>query len=154
MLLLPLTALASALCASAATPSYLPRAGSGSGGSAASGSAVPKFTYSPPNHSFPGVQATGKNGPTNPDKPSLHTPVNQTSDARLASLNSIDDWCTFGPEPLHNKDTLGDLEQTTVAYCTQPRNNARVIVRLPLPLRTMQSVIRCCAPCALDVSGH
>lgn len=31
------------------------------------------------------------------DSPSLNTPINQTSLARLASVNSIDDWCTFGP---------------------------------------------------------
>lgn len=91
----------------------------------------PPFSYGTPSNSFWGVQGRGKNGPTNPQEPSLNTPVNQSSDARLASLNSIDDWCTFGPSPLNNTDTLGDLEQTTVAYCTKPRNNARVIVRVP-----------------------
>lgn len=87
----------------------------------------PKFTYQAPSNDFPGVQSKNRNGPTNPDHPSLHTPINQRSEARLASINSIDDWCTFGPRALHNTKTLGEIEQTTVAYCTQPRNNARVI---------------------------
>lgn len=89
------------------------------------------FSYGTPTPDFWGVQGRGKNGPTNPDEPQLNTAVNQTSDSRLASINSIDDWCTFGPSPINNTDTLGDLEQTTVAYCTKPRNNARVIVRMP-----------------------
>lgn len=87
------------------------------------------FQYGTPSHNYLGVQGRGSNGPTNPDQPSLNTPINQSSDARLATLNSVEDWCTFGPEPLNNTDTMGDLEATTVAYCTKPRNNARVIVR-------------------------
>lgn len=86
---------------------------------------APKFTYGTPQHDYPGVVAKGKNGPTNPNKPKLNTPVNQTSEARLATINSVDDWCTFGPKD--NKKTLGDTEFETVAYCTKPRNNARVI---------------------------
>lgn len=88
------------------------------------------FSYGKADNSYWGVKGRGKNGPTNPDEPSLNTAINQTSVARLASLNSVDDWCTFGPEPLNNTDTMGDLEATTVAYCTKPRNNARVIVRI------------------------
>lgn len=88
-------------------------------------STTPKFEYGEPKHDYPGVVATGKTGPTNPEKPELGTKVNQTSEARLATINSVDDWCTFGPK---DKDTeLGDVEGETVAYCTKPRNNARVI---------------------------
>jgi hypothetical protein len=88
----------------------------------------PKFSYGTPSANAPGVKSANKNGATNPSKPSLNTPINQTSVARLASINSIDDWCTFGPMPVPNNQTLGYLEETTVAYCTKPRNNARVIV--------------------------
>ncbi|KAF8196951.1 hypothetical protein BJ912DRAFT_1020896 [Pholiota molesta] len=44
-------------------------------------------------------------GPTNPPQPTLGTPINQGSMARLLSLNSVD----------------------VCAWCTQPRNNARLI---------------------------
>ena len=88
-------------------------------------SSTPKFEYGEPKHDYPGVVATGKTGPTNPEKPKLGTKVNQTSEARLATLNSVDDWCTFGPKD--KGEELGDGEGETVAYCTKPRNNARVI---------------------------
>ncbi|CAO1629330.1 unnamed protein product [Sympodiomycopsis kandeliae] len=92
--------------------------------SAAGSNNVPKFQYGTPNPNAPGVVGANKNGPTNPKAPSMNTPINQTSDARLASINSIDDWCTFGPP---TQTTIGDIEGETVAYCTKPRNNARVI---------------------------
>jgi hypothetical protein len=38
----------------------------------------------------PGVIATGTMGPTNPPEPTLGTSINQTSMARLVSINSID----------------------------------------------------------------
>jgi len=38
-----------------------------------------------------GVIATGTMGATNPPQPSLGTPVNQSSMARLISINAIDD---------------------------------------------------------------
>jgi len=38
----------------------------------------------------PGVVATGTMGVTNPPQPTLGTAINQTSNARLVSLNSID----------------------------------------------------------------
>lgn len=85
------------------------------------------FEYGTPSNTYWGVQGRGKNGPTNPQTPSLNTPVNQSSESRLATLNGVDDWCTFAPEPLNNTQTMGYLEATTVAYCTKPRNNARVI---------------------------
>lgn len=37
-----------------------------------------------------GVVATGTMGPTNPPQPTIPTSINQTSYARLVSLNSID----------------------------------------------------------------
>ncbi|KDN52095.1 hypothetical protein K437DRAFT_261644 [Tilletiaria anomala UBC 951] len=88
---------------------------------------VPRFVYGTPNPNAPGVKSRNKNGATNPKSAQLNTPINQTSVSRLASINSIDDWCTFGPEPVPNTQQMGDIEQTTVAYCTKARNNARVI---------------------------
>lgn len=75
--------------------------------------------------SLPGVIATGPMGANNPENAILGTPVNQTSMARLLSLNSIDDFCLFGPpEP---NSIIGNVEPIVVAYCTQARNNARLI---------------------------
>ncbi|SPO31479.1 uncharacterized protein UTRI_06609 [Ustilago trichophora] len=85
----------------------------------------PPFRYGTPSPNYPGVRGTNRNGPTNPSTPQLNTPINQTSNSRLASLNSIDDWCTFGPEVPGT--IIGNVEGETVAYCTKPRNNARVI---------------------------
>ena len=93
--------------------------------SAQSSSSVPPFQYGTPNPDYPGVKSTARNGPTNPSSPQLNTPINQTSTSRLASINSVDDWCTFGPPG--TGQPLADVEEITVAYCTKPRNNARVI---------------------------
>ncbi|AFR92907.1 immunoreactive mannoprotein MP88 [Cryptococcus neoformans C23] len=71
------------------------------------------------------VTATGTMGPTNPPEPTLGTPINQTSYARLLSLNAIDDFCLFAP-PVPNS-VIGETEAEEVAWCVQPRNNARVI---------------------------
>ncbi|SNX87926.1 uncharacterized protein MEPE_06637 [Melanopsichium pennsylvanicum] len=90
-----------------------------------SAQSVPAFRYGTPSTDYPGVKGTNSNGPTNPSSPQLNTPINQTSNSRLASLNSIDDWCTFGPEVAGT--VIGDVEGETVAYCTKARNNARVI---------------------------
>ncbi|EST06764.2 hypothetical protein PSEUBRA_003746 [Kalmanozyma brasiliensis GHG001] len=108
-------------------------------------SSVPPFRYGTPSASFPGVRGTNRNGPTNPSAPQLNTPINQTSDSRLASLNSVDDWCTFGPQVPGT--IIGNVEGETVAYCTKARNNARVIpdgtvtaahfVRTPLYVQLM-----------------
>ncbi|SPO28765.1 uncharacterized protein UTRI_04643 [Ustilago trichophora] len=103
------TVLASALAVSAQSTSSNP----------------PPFQYGTPNPDAPGVKSTNRNGPTNPTAPQLNTPINQTSVSRLASINSIDDWCTFGPPG--TGQPLADVEEITVAYCTKPRNNARVI---------------------------
>ncbi|KAJ7450044.1 hypothetical protein B0H11DRAFT_325193 [Mycena galericulata] len=75
--------------------------------------------------SFPaGVIATGTQGVTNPPVPTLGTAINQTSMARLLSVNSVDDFCIFAPPYLAN---ISDTETLEVAWCTKPRNNARVI---------------------------
>ncbi|KAJ7722665.1 hypothetical protein DFH07DRAFT_971848 [Mycena maculata] len=75
--------------------------------------------------SFPaGVIATGTQGITNPPVPTTGTAINQTSMARLLSINSIDDFCIFAPPYLAN---ISDTEQIEVAWCTQQRNNARLI---------------------------
>ncbi|KAF7316545.1 hypothetical protein MIND_00173800 [Mycena indigotica] len=72
----------------------------------------------------PGVLATGTQGVTNPPVPTLPTTIDQTSMARLLSINSIDDFCIFAPPSF---DTIPNTETVEVAWCTQPRNNARVI---------------------------
>ncbi|KAJ7785139.1 hypothetical protein DFH07DRAFT_900400 [Mycena maculata] len=75
--------------------------------------------------SFPaGVLATGTQGVTNPPVPTMPTTIDQTSMARLLSVNSIDDFCIFAPPSLA---TIPDTETIEVAWCTLPRNNARVI---------------------------
>ncbi|KNZ79040.1 hypothetical protein J132_04740 [Termitomyces sp. J132] len=73
---------------------------------------------------FPGVIATGTMGPTNPPAPTMGTSINQTSFARLLTVNSIDDFCLFAPPSLSN---ISDSETFEVAWCTQQRNNARLI---------------------------
>lgn len=88
-------------------------------------SSIPPFAYGNPSNSYQNVVDQHPEGKTNPASPSLHTEVNQDSDSRLLSVNSFDDWCTFAPKSL--KKDLGDVEETVVAYCTKPRNNARVI---------------------------
>lgn len=71
------------------------------------------------------VTATGTMGTTNPPAATLGTANNQSSMARLISLNGINDFCLFAPpEP---NGSIGDTEAIEVAYCLQPRNNARLI---------------------------
>ncbi|KAJ7038679.1 hypothetical protein C8F04DRAFT_1088304 [Mycena alexandri] len=75
---------------------------------------------------FPaGVIATGTQGVTNPPVPTMPTTINQTSMARLLSVNSIDDFCLFAPPT--GPAEIPDTEELEVAWCTKPRNNARVI---------------------------
>ncbi|KAF8184155.1 hypothetical protein K438DRAFT_1838430 [Mycena galopus ATCC 62051] len=74
----------------------------------------------------PGVIATGTQGVTNPPVPTIPTTINQTSMARLLSLNSINDFCIFAP-PTGYAFIPGFGATDEVAWCTQPRNNARVI---------------------------
>ncbi|KAF8639345.1 hypothetical protein AX17_001564 [Amanita inopinata Kibby_2008] len=72
----------------------------------------------------PGVLASGTMGVTNPPQATMATSINQTSMARLLTVNSIDDFCIFAPPTMQN---IGDSETVEVAWCTQPRNNARLI---------------------------
>ncbi|KAJ7744150.1 hypothetical protein B0H16DRAFT_1560342 [Mycena metata] len=75
---------------------------------------------------FPaGVIATGTQGVTNPPMATMPTTINQTSMARLLSVNSIDDFCLFAPPT--GPAEISDTEELEVAWCTKPRNNARVI---------------------------
>ncbi|CAD6938728.1 unnamed protein product [Tilletia controversa] len=83
------------------------------------------FVYGKVSSTYPGVRGSNKNGPTNPKNPSLGTKIDQSSDSRLASVNSVDDWCTFGPAG--TDQPIGDVEGETVAWCTKARNGARVI---------------------------
>jgi len=73
---------------------------------------------------YPGVIATGTQGVTNPPQATAPTAINQTSYSRLLSINNVDDWCIFAPPTLGN---ISDTEQIEVAWCTQPRNDARLI---------------------------
>jgi hypothetical protein len=63
-------------------------------------------------------------GKTNPTNPVTNTPVNQTSESRLLTLNSVDDFCIFAPP---YEITIAESEPFVVSWCTKPRNNARVI---------------------------
>ncbi|KAF9032385.1 hypothetical protein BJ165DRAFT_1410837 [Panaeolus papilionaceus] len=72
----------------------------------------------------PGVIATGTMGPTNPPAPTMGTALNQSSDARLLSINGVDDFCLFAPPAPQD---IGDSETFEVAWCTKQRNNARLI---------------------------
>lgn len=81
------------------------------------------------------VTATGTMGVTNPPQATMGTSINQTSDARLLSVNSIDDLyvpitsgrifavrltarsCIFGPpEP---NSVIGNTEEIEVAWCVR-----------------------------------
>ncbi|WFD42761.1 hypothetical protein MPSI1_001411 [Malassezia psittaci] len=118
----------SMMSSAASTPTSAMAAGSSSAAAATTSSSsmsVPAFSYGTANSTYPGVVATGPLGATNPPQPSLNTTVNQTSVSRLVSINSVDDWCTFGP--VNTSDLLGQQEGEVVAYCTKPRNDARVI---------------------------
>jgi len=92
------------------------------------------------------VTATGTMGVTNPAEPSLGTSVNQTSYARLLSVNSVDDFCIFAP-PVPNS-VIGETETEEVAWCVQPRNDARVI-----PDGTLQAVHFVKTPLYVQVMG-
>lgn len=95
------------------------------------------------------VIATGPNGPTNPDHPSfaqVGTTVNQKSLARLLSVNAIDDFCLFGP--MNPNSEIGPSEHNVVAWCTKPRNNARII-----PDGTIKSAQFLRTPSYVQVSG-
>lgn len=92
------------------------------------------------------VTATGTMGVTNPPQATAGTPINQTSDARLLTVNSIDDFCIFAPpEP---NSVIGNTEQIEVAWCVQPRNNARVI-----PDGVLQAVHFVKTPLYVQVQG-
>lgn len=78
------------------------------------------------------VTASFPNGATNPDTPGFYpigSYVNQTSDSRLISLNGVDDFCLWGPLDVNGgqNNLIGNIEPEVVAYCTKPRNNARLI---------------------------
>ncbi|WWC64970.1 uncharacterized protein I303_107584 [Kwoniella dejecticola CBS 10117] len=78
------------------------------------------------------VTATNPNGVTNPDKPEFYpigSYVNSTSDSRLITLNGVDDFCLWGPPDQSGapENEIGNVEPIVVAYCTKPRNGARLI---------------------------
>lgn len=95
------------------------------------------------------VVATGPNGPTNPSQPgfaSVGSTVDRNSDARLLTVNAIDDFCLFAPKDPNS--VIGDVEHNVVAYCTKPRNNARLI-----PDGTIKSAQFLKTPTYVQVSG-
>ncbi|WVF67809.1 hypothetical protein IAT40_002570 [Kwoniella sp. CBS 6097] len=78
------------------------------------------------------VTASFPNGVTNPDQPEfmpIGSYVNQTSLSRLLTLNGVDDFCLFGPPDQSGgpENEIGNVEPVVVAYCTKPRNDARLI---------------------------
>ncbi|GMK54281.1 hypothetical protein CspeluHIS016_0108670 [Cutaneotrichosporon spelunceum] len=95
------------------------------------------------------VVATGPNGPTNPDQPfflPVGSRVNQASDARLITVNAIDDFCLFAP--MNPNSDIGPNEASVVAWCTKPRNNARLI-----PDGTIRAAQFLRTPSYVQVSG-
>lgn len=94
------------------------------------------------------VTATGTMGSTNPPEPTLGTAINQTSYARLLSINSIDDFCLFLPPEAGPNSVIGNTEAIEVAWCVQPRNNARVI-----PDGVLQAVHFVKTPLYVQVQG-
>jgi hypothetical protein len=38
----------------------------------------------------------------------------------------VNDFCLFGP-PENDNEPIGNIEEKVVAYCSQPRNGARII---------------------------
>ncbi|WWD20916.1 hypothetical protein CI109_105394 [Kwoniella shandongensis] len=78
------------------------------------------------------VTASFPNGATNPAEPSFYPVgsfVNQTSLSRLLTLNGVDDFCLYGPPESGTgvENEIGSVEPIVVAYCTKPRNGARLI---------------------------
>ncbi|KAF8300468.1 hypothetical protein DL93DRAFT_2233801 [Clavulina sp. PMI_390] len=53
------------------------------------------------------------------------TTQGQDSDCQTALVNSIDDWCTWGPATPNS--SIQDVEAATVAWCTKPGHGTRVI---------------------------
>jgi hypothetical protein len=75
-----------------------------------------------------GVIASGPNGPTNPDVPyfmAVGSQVDQQSLSRLMTVNSVDDFCMWGPPEPGPDSLIGNTEHEVVAWCTKPRNGAR-----------------------------
>jgi len=97
------------------------------------------------------VTATQPNGRTNPSAPAfmpVGSYVNQTSVSRLISLNSVDDFCLWGPPEPGPDSLIGNVEPIVVAYCTKPRNNARLI-----PDGTIQAAHYIKTPLYVQISG-
>ncbi|KAI0293369.1 hypothetical protein B0F90DRAFT_1941084 [Multifurca ochricompacta] len=77
-------------------------------------------TYLPsnaPNQSEQGQFGTNKCG----------TGYNQTSKCQNAYLNSVDDWCIFGPPDPGPESVIGNTERIEVAWCIKSGYGTRVI---------------------------
>ncbi|KAN0135466.1 hypothetical protein V8E53_006745 [Lactarius tabidus] len=55
------------------------------------------------------------------------TGSNQTSQCQNAYLNSLDDWCIFGPPDPGPASVIGNTERIEVAYCLQANYGTRII---------------------------
>ncbi|KAJ9111669.1 hypothetical protein QFC19_001028 [Naganishia cerealis] len=99
-----------------------------------------------------GIVATNPNGVTNPAAPSLAevgSIVNQTSYSRLLTLNSVEDFCIFGPPESGPNSLIGNVEPIVVAYCAKARNNARII-----PDGTIHSAHFIKTPMYVQIQGY
>ncbi|KAJ7588282.1 hypothetical protein C8J56DRAFT_890087 [Mycena floridula] len=87
---------------------------------------------------FPaGVLATGTMGVTNPPQATMGTPINQNSDARLLTYSSlrvsrltcliIRIGVSLHQRLLTQRSRMSVWKGEVVAWCTKPRNNARLI---------------------------
>lgn len=74
------------------------------------------------------------------------TTEGQNSDCQLAMINSIDDFCLWGPATANS--TIADTEAATVAWCTKPGHGTRVI-----PENTLTGVQFLKAPSYILVAG-
>lgn len=55
------------------------------------------------------------------------TGSNQTSECQNAYINSLDDWCIFGPPDPGPGSVIGNTERIEVAYCLQSGYGTRII---------------------------
>ncbi|EPQ52291.1 hypothetical protein GLOTRDRAFT_112240 [Gloeophyllum trabeum ATCC 11539] len=76
------------------------------------------------------------------------TGVNQTSLCQNAYINSIDDFCIFGPPEPGPQSVIGNTERIEVAYCMKAGYGTRII-----PDGTMQGVYFVQTPDYVQVTG-
>jgi len=77
-------------------------------------------TYSPTN--LPDKSETGQSGTDQ-----CSNTYNQTSECQTAWVNSLTDWCIWGPPDAGANSVIGNTERIEVAWCTQANHGTRVI---------------------------